>query len=348
MRAKGRKVYQAAQANNMDEKEWQRGTFIKPTLIELDSFDELQKEIFGPVLHVVRFQRQNLAALVDQINASGYGLTLGIHTRIDETIAQVTEKAKVGNLYVNRNMVGAVVGVQPFGGEGLSGTGPKAGGPLYLYRLLCSRPEDAVINTLTHHDSGQLQNVSGREALQTAHHALIKWAEEQQQPVVAQLARRYGELAQGGTVRVLPGPTGERNTYALLPRQRILCLADTEADALTQLAAVLAIGSEVLWPENTIQTDLCRTLPAVVKSRITLTKDWQTANIAFDGVIYHGDADQLRILCEQIAQIDGPIISVQGFARGETNILLERLLIEHSLSVNTAAAGGNASLMTIG
>ncbi|MBE0791532.1 hypothetical protein IH724_26550, partial [Escherichia coli] len=121
---------------------------------------------------------------------------------------------------------------------------------------------------------------------------------------------RYGELAQGGTVRVLPGPTGERNTYALLPRQRILCLADTEADALTQLAAVLAIGSEVLWPENTVQTDLFRTFPAVVKSRITLTKDWQTANIAFDGVIYHGDADQLRILCEQIAQIDGPIISV--------------------------------------
>ncbi|HGT2363809.1 TPA: trifunctional transcriptional regulator/proline dehydrogenase/L-glutamate gamma-semialdehyde dehydrogenase [Yersinia enterocolitica] len=348
MRTKGRKVYQAAQANNLDEKEWPRGTFIKPTLIELDSFDELQKEIFGPVLHVVRFQRQNLAALVEQINASGYGLTLGIHTRIDETIAQVTEKAKVGNLYVNRNMVGAVVGVQPFGGEGLSGTGPKAGGPLYLYRLLCSRPEDAVINTLAHHDSGQLQNVSGREALQTAHHALIKWADEQQQPVVAQLARRYGELAQGGTVRVLPGPTGERNTYALLPRQRILCLADTEADALTQLAAVLAVGSEVLWPESTVQSDLFRALPAVVKSRITLTKDWQAAHIAFDGVIYHGDADQLRILCEQIAQIDGPIISVQGFARSETNILLERLLIEHSLSVNTAAAGGNASLMTIG
>ncbi|WP_145562768.1 trifunctional transcriptional regulator/proline dehydrogenase/L-glutamate gamma-semialdehyde dehydrogenase [Yersinia canariae] len=348
MRAKGRKVYQAAQANSLDEKEWQHGTFIKPTLIELDSFDELQKEVFGPVLHVVRFQRQNLSALVDQINASGYGLTLGIHTRIDETIAQVTEKAKVGNLYVNRNMVGAVVGVQPFGGEGLSGTGPKAGGPLYLYRLLCNRPEDAVTNTLIHQDNGQVQNVSGREALQAPHQALILWANEQQNTVLAPLAQRYGELAQGGTVRLLPGPTGERNTYALLPRERILCLADTKADALTQLAAVLAVGSEVLWPENIVQSDLFRTLPAVVKSRITLTQDWQTAGISFDAVIFHGDADQLRILCEQIAQIDGPIVSVQGFARGETNILLERLLIEHSLSVNTAAAGGNASLMTIG
>lgn len=85
---------------------------------------------------MVRYNRNALDQLVEQINASGYGLTLGVHTRIDETIAQVTGSAKVGNLYVNRNMVGAVVGVQPFGGEGLSGTGPKAGGPLYLYRLL--------------------------------------------------------------------------------------------------------------------------------------------------------------------------------------------------------------------
>lgn len=103
-----------------------------------------EKEVFGPVLHVVRYNRNELDKLVEQINASGYGLTLGVHTRIDETIARVTGSAKVGNLYVNRNMVGAVVGVQPFGGEGLSGTGPKAGGPLYLYRLLSSRPQDAV------------------------------------------------------------------------------------------------------------------------------------------------------------------------------------------------------------
>lgn len=348
MRAKGRKVYQAARTNSQDETEWQRGTFIKPTLIELDSFDELKKEIFGPVLHVVRFQRQNLGALVDKINASGYGLTLGIHTRIDETIAQVTEKAKVGNLYVNRNMVGAVVGVQPFGGEGLSGTGPKAGGPLYLYRLLCSRPEDAVLKTLAHQNIEQPQNMAGREALQIAHRALIQWADKQQYAELVPLAQRYGELAQGGTIQLLPGPTGERNSYTLLPRERVLCLADNDTDALIQLAAVLAIGCEILWPEQGIQKDLLRQLPAVVQSQITLTHDWQTANVPFDAVIYHGDADQLRTLCEQIAQIEGPIVSVQGFARGETNILLERLLIEHSLSVNTAAAGGNASLMTIG
>ncbi|EKN4199084.1 trifunctional transcriptional regulator/proline dehydrogenase/L-glutamate gamma-semialdehyde dehydrogenase [Yersinia ruckeri] len=348
MRAKGRKVYQAVQADSQDEKEWQRGTFIKPTLIELESFDELQKEVFGPVLHVVRFQRQNLTALVDQINASGYGLTLGIHTRIDETIARVTERAKVGNLYVNRNMVGAVVGVQPFGGEGLSGTGPKAGGPLYLYRLLCSRPEEAVTTTLNRQDREHSQDVTVRTSLLTAHHALIGWANEQKHNDLAALGERYTELAQSGTVRLLPGPTGERNTYALLPRERVLCLADNEQDILIQLAAVMSVGSQVLWPDNGIHKDLFRRLPVAVQARIALTVDWQSDKSVFDAVIYHGDADQLRMLCEQVALRDGAIVSVQGFARGETHILLERLLVEHSLSVNTAAAGGNASLMTIG
>ena len=100
------------------------------------------------MLHVVRYRRADLDAMIEQINATGYGLTLGVHSRIDETIARVVAAAHVGNVYVNRNMVGAVVGVQPFGGEGLSGTGPKAGGPLYLYRLLARRPADVMARAL--------------------------------------------------------------------------------------------------------------------------------------------------------------------------------------------------------
>ena len=111
------------------------GTFVLPTIIEIPSLAILKDEVFGPVLHVVRFERRNLSALIGAINASGYGLTLGIHSRINETIDEVVQQAAVGNIYVNRNMVGAVVGSQPFGGRGLSGTGPKAGGPLYLFRL---------------------------------------------------------------------------------------------------------------------------------------------------------------------------------------------------------------------
>ncbi|QIA51832.1 trifunctional transcriptional regulator/proline dehydrogenase/L-glutamate gamma-semialdehyde dehydrogenase [Pantoea agglomerans] len=344
MRNKGFTVYQAVQDNPQDSEEWNSGTFVKPTLIELGQVSDLDKEIFGPVLHVVRFTRNNLPQLVEQINASGYGLTLGVHTRIDETIAQVTANARVGNLYVNRNMVGAVVGVQPFGGEGLSGTGPKAGGPLYLYRLLAHRPDSALRLTFDRQDAERPADNTLRQSLLAPHLALSNWAKDK--PELAELCQHYGDLAQAGVVRLLPGPTGERNTFSLLPRDQVLCLADNEQDALIQLAAVTSVGSKALWQDDELHRALLASLPEAVKARITLARDPLAAE--FDAVIYHGDADQLRTLCEQIAAREGAIVSVQGFARGETNLLLERLLIERSLSVNTAAAGGNASLMTIG
>ena len=111
------------------------GTFFAPTLIEIDSVRQLEREVFGPVLHVLRFRSKDLAAMVDAINATGYGLTMGLHSRIDARARALAERSGAGNLYINRNMIGAVVGVQPFGGRGLSGTGPKAGGPHYLPRF---------------------------------------------------------------------------------------------------------------------------------------------------------------------------------------------------------------------
>ncbi|EGT5183661.1 trifunctional transcriptional regulator/proline dehydrogenase/L-glutamate gamma-semialdehyde dehydrogenase [Cronobacter sakazakii] len=346
MRAKSRKVFQAARDNSADAREWQTGTFVMPTLIELESFDEMKKEVFGPVLHVVRYNRNNLAGLIEQINKAGYGLTLGVHTRIDETIAQVTGSAHVGNLYVNRNMVGAVVGVQPFGGEGLSGTGPKAGGPLYLYRLLASRPETAVQTTLERHDARYAQDAQVKTLITRPHQALTEWAAGR--PELKALCEHYLALSQSGVQRTLPGPTGERNTYTLLPRERVLCLADNEQDLLVQLAAATSAGSRVLWVDEPLQRTLAKQLPAAVNAIIDFAKPDVLFSQFFDAVIYHGDSDQLRALCEKVAARDGAIVSVQGFARGETNLLLERLWLERSLSVNTAAAGGNASLMTIG
>jgi RHH-type transcriptional regulator, proline utilization regulon repressor / proline dehydrogenase / delta 1-pyrroline-5-carboxylate dehydrogenase len=120
--------------------ETQSGLFVPPTLIEVSSVAELKHEVFGPVLHVLRYAREHLEEVIRQVNATGYGLTFGVHSRIDETIERATAASAAGNQYVNRNMIGAVVGVQPFGGHGLSGTGPKAGGPLYLLRLLSQRP----------------------------------------------------------------------------------------------------------------------------------------------------------------------------------------------------------------
>jgi RHH-type proline utilization regulon transcriptional repressor/proline dehydrogenase/delta 1-pyrroline-5-carboxylate dehydrogenase len=115
------------------------GTFVAPTLIELDGIGQLQREVFGPVLHIVRYPSQALDQVIDAINATGYGLTLGIHSRIEATVRHIASRVRVGNVYVNRNIIGAVVGVQPFGGEGLSGTGPKAGGPHYLFRFAVER-----------------------------------------------------------------------------------------------------------------------------------------------------------------------------------------------------------------
>jgi RHH-type proline utilization regulon transcriptional repressor/proline dehydrogenase/delta 1-pyrroline-5-carboxylate dehydrogenase len=108
------------------------GTFVAPAIYEIPSLKVLHGEVFGPILHVVRFAGDRLGEVCDAINETGYGLTLGLHSRIQATADFVAGRVKVGNMYVNRNQIGAVVGVQPFGGEGLSGTGPKTGGPNYL------------------------------------------------------------------------------------------------------------------------------------------------------------------------------------------------------------------------
>jgi RHH-type transcriptional regulator, proline utilization regulon repressor / proline dehydrogenase / delta 1-pyrroline-5-carboxylate dehydrogenase len=107
--------------------------------LEIDGAKILEGQVFGPILHVVRWPADRLDAVIDEIGATGYGLTLGIHSRIDETVRHILGRLRVGNSYVNRSMIGAVVGVQPFGGEGFSGTGPKAGGPRYLHRFATER-----------------------------------------------------------------------------------------------------------------------------------------------------------------------------------------------------------------
>ncbi len=116
-------------------KDCKHGTFVAPTAVEIDSISRLQREVFGPILHVVRYKADRLDQVVEAINGTGYGLTFGIHSRIDSTVNALYHKVRAGNAYVNRNMIGAIVGVQPFGGERLSGTGPKAGGPHYLFRF---------------------------------------------------------------------------------------------------------------------------------------------------------------------------------------------------------------------
>jgi RHH-type proline utilization regulon transcriptional repressor/proline dehydrogenase/delta 1-pyrroline-5-carboxylate dehydrogenase len=115
------------------------GTFFAPRAYKIDSLSLLDREVFGPIIHIIGYNADRLDEVIDHINGTGFGLTLGVHSRIDSTIELIRRRVRVGNMYVNRNMIGAVVGVQPFGGEGLSGTGPKAGGPRYLYRFATER-----------------------------------------------------------------------------------------------------------------------------------------------------------------------------------------------------------------
>ncbi|WP_454835238.1 trifunctional transcriptional regulator/proline dehydrogenase/L-glutamate gamma-semialdehyde dehydrogenase [Pseudomonas lini] len=343
MRDKGRSVYQIAIA---DKDEVKRGTYVMPTLIELECLAELKREIFGPVLHVVRYKRKELDHLIAQINASGYGLTLGVHTRIDETIAKVVDNVHAGNIYVNRNIVGAVVGVQPFGGEGLSGTGPKAGGPLYLYRLLSTSSSDSVSKTLTR-TASSAPDARAKDQQLAPLKALKAWADAKKETELYELCERFGEQSQSGVTYLLPGPTGERNSYSIVGRDRVLCIAETQGDLLIQLAAVFAVGGSTVWLNAGPGARLLTSLPKEVTSQIQMVSDWHKDDVHFDAVLHHGDSDQLRMICQQVAKRAGAIVGVQGLSQGETTVALERLVIERAISVNTAAAGGNASLMTI-
>lgn len=142
MRGHSKDFYQA----QPDAEVAKQGTYVPPTMIEIENINVLKREVFGPVLHVVRFSAKKLTQMIDEINATGYGLTFGVHTRIESQYQRIVKAIHAGNVYVNRNIVGAVVGVQPFGGEGLSGTGPKAGGPNYLFRLV--QEQSLSVNTV--------------------------------------------------------------------------------------------------------------------------------------------------------------------------------------------------------
>ena len=205
-RAEGRVIKEGAMPEGMT------GNFIAPTVIRVTGIAQMPREIFGPVLHVATFKASDISDVVRAVNASGYGLTFGLHTRIDDRVQAVVEALEVGNIYVNRNQIGAVVGSQPFGGEGLSGTGPKAGGPLYLHRY----------------------TVTTRTAA-TADGATTALATVQELLSVTSPARTPAVLD-------LPGPTGESNRLTYLPRAPLLCLGPGASAALGQAEAIRALG----------------------------------------------------------------------------------------------------------
>ncbi len=191
------------------------GFFVGPTVISVDGIDDLEREIFGPVLHVASYKADQLDAVIEQINAKGYGLTFGLHTRIEDRVQHIVDRVHAGNIYVNRNQIGAIVGSQPFGGEGLSGTGPKAGGPDYVPRF--AAPDMPSVSTHSVHEEADL------EVLQAALDA-------------APRAAMPAESAD------MPGPTGESNRLYHVPRPPILCAGPGPAAAAEQRRQVETLG----------------------------------------------------------------------------------------------------------
>jgi len=266
----------------------------------------MQEEIFGPVLHLATFKANELNTLIDDINASGYGLTFGLHSRIDDRVELLTSRLQTGNLYINRNQIGAIVGSQPFGGEGLSGTGPKAGGPHYVKRFT---REPRQSGTLAISDQHATVN-----DVQSAINALNKPEHVALQTIS------------------LPGPTGESNRLSLYPRGTVLCLGPTIANARKQAAIASAQGCSALV--------VCSDADGPGSVTGFLNRQALTTIEGVDAVALWSNEDDLRQARLALSERDGaliPLITERDMA--------DRCVIERHVCVDTTASGGNASLL---
>ncbi len=336
------------------------GWFVGPTVFRVSGIAELEGEVFGPVLHVASFDAEALPSVIDDINARGYGLTLGVHTRIDDRVQQVVGQARVGNIYVNRNQIGAVVGSQPFGGEGLSGTGPKAGGPLYLARF---RREDEEPPASEAHDVRPEAAAASIPAITRALTDLARteWASRSDRlDALAHVARVLDSAMGGGDALLaairqakldpieLPGPTGESNRLMFFPRGTALCLGEVGAPRALRIAvrqAVLALtagnSAVVVAPGAAMLTELfaARHIPLVgIDGSLAPNALRVLEGVAV--VAARGVDAELRPLRKALAARDGAIVPLVS-SLGE----IGPFLIERTLCVDTTAAGGNATLL---
>ncbi len=306
------------------------GTFVAPAIIEIDSLDDAPREAFGPVLHILRWRRPGLDALIDAINDRGFGLTFGLHTRLDATVARVAARIRAGNIYVNRNMIGAVVGSQPFGGRGLSGTGPKAGGPLIVGALLAAPASP------------------GRGGCTGAAAAFAAWLDRQGDASAGAAARRMAQGARPQGREALPGPAGEDNSLRIGPVGTVLLAPITTAGLYSMIAATLATGNRAVIIIDDFPKPV---LPPEVAACLTWRPDIDGLT-AVGAALIEGAPDRLRTLRRRLAMRAGPVVPAlsatpEAIAARPDLWALDRLLHETALSINRAAAGGNPGLLTL-
>ncbi len=318
------------------------GRFVPPHIFRVSGIDEMKREIFGPVLHVATFGADDIDAVISAINRKGYGLTFGLHTRIEARVQHIVDGVHAGNVYVNRNQIGAVVGSQPFGGEGLSGTGPKAGGPHYLRRFRRSAEAGSKL------DDGR--KVTASELADALPHPTDGgWsARGDRVPVLRKLLRGKAADAISAAAATdfgpvdLPGPTGEANTLTLGPRGRALCLGPDGETLLAQAVQALAAGNAVLAVAPgagvALQPLLNKGLPlAAIDGR---PDPIESRSLGVDVVAFSGTPEAQRVVRRVLAERTGPIIPLISEVLNPAAYAHER-----SVCVDTTAAGGNASLL---
>ncbi len=291
------------------------GHFVGPAVIGVGGIADLQEEIFGPVLHVARFTSDEIDDVVDAVNASGYGLTFGLHTRIDDRVQQVVGRIRAGNVYINRNQIGAIVGSQPFGGEGLSGTGPKAGGPNYLPRFYAEPLASASSDSSGAAIDDQALACALASAQANAAVSDENWRHAEQMPSLN-----------------LPGPTGESNCLRAYPRGVVLCLGPSAQATREQVTAARALGNAAIGVAPGLDQEY--------GLDGELTPKQLTAASPLDAVMSHADSDTRRALRAALAARDGALVPLLQ-AQDDT----PRLLVERHVCIDTTAAGGNASLL---
>ena len=307
-----------------DYKHLENSLFVKPTIIRLECIEEIKREIFGPVLHVLSFAAQDLFNLHQYIHQLGYGLTCGLHTRIDKHVEFFAKQLRLGNLYVNRNQIGAIVGSQPFGGEGLSGTGPKAGGPSYLWPWYKNRCLSKPMNLPRHQASPE--NYLGLEDIQQMLDSL-----HQQHDYLNQLSEQY-----------LPGVTGEINCLKSYGRGLVLCLGPSQSSALQQAALAKQQGCSALI----VQPEISASMPEKNASYSALQGELPAEYLSklqhLAAVFYWPDTEeswkQAKSYRISLARRAGKIIPL--YLETQANCLLER-----HVCIDTTASGGNIELL---
>ena len=304
-------------------------TFVAPIMFELNGLGELQREVFGPVLHVVRYPADGLDKLIDQINGKGYALTHGVHSRIDGTVEHIRSRIESGNVYVNRNIVGAVVGVQPFGGHGLSGTGPKAGGSFYLQRL--SRLKEWTAPTLS--KIGQVDE-DALKRLETLLHGLPLPQSEKMAAAASLGQSRVRTLRKAESV--LSGPTGERNVLSWRAPARVWLYGGSLAASFTALVSLASAGVQaVVLPDHPLAAYADR-----LDGLLAVTDKPEAAGINHVAALEPLPSARKQVLANR----DGALVRILP---SENGLDILQVFEEISCSINTTAAGGNASLMAM-